>query len=84
MYKGFTVRERVIHGYQVPQTAIVIDAPAGCSQCQDCGFVQSGHEQCGVIPESLANDENVFPRLETGIVWYLEFVGDLQYVDTWL
>lgn len=91
MYKGFNVSERIIHDYQVPETAVVIDAPAGCAQCQEAGAqcqeagaVQPGHEQCGVIPEVLANDINVFPRLETGVGWFLEFVGDQQAVDKWL
>ena len=83
MYKNYTVREVILNDYQTPETAVVIDVPCGCNQCQDLDEVQPGHFACGLLPESLRNDENIFPRLNRN-EWLAEFVGDYSHVDEWL
>lgn len=85
MYKGFAVKEIVLHDYAIaPETAVIIDAPAGCSQCQDEGRVQPGHSLCSIIPDALANDENVYPSLDSSHGWILYFNGPNEAVDEWL
>ncbi|MCP5016933.1 MAG: hypothetical protein GY938_16945 [Ketobacter sp.] len=73
----------VLHDWEVPEMAVLIDAPTGCSQCEEAGQVQPGHSQCGVTP-ALTNDSNVYPRLEQGWGWILEFIGDDEHVDEWV
>lgn len=82
MYKGYRVEERIIHDYQCPETALVLDAPCGCNACND--HVQSGHEQCSASPDVLLDDPNVYKRLETGWGWFWGYCGPDKYVDKWL
>lgn len=79
MYKGYNVREIVVFH----QTVVIIDTPCGCSECQGAGKIQPGHRLCGLLPECLQNDKNIYPRLERG-EWYAQFVGDPELVDEWL
>ena len=46
MYKGYKVYEVILRDAQVPETAILINASVGCSQCEKEGRVQLGHEKC--------------------------------------
>jgi hypothetical protein len=84
MYKGYSVREVVLHDYETPETAVIIDAPAGCSQCQDEGQVQPGHSLCALIPDELAGDENIYPSLDSTHGWIMYFSGPDEHVDEWL
>ena len=84
MYKNYKVREIVINDYQNPETITVVDGVGcGCQQCQDAGEIQQGHFACGILPQALQNDKNIYPRLERG-EWYAQFVGDIECVDEWL
>jgi len=82
MYKGYRVEERIIHDYQYPETALVLDAPCGCEACND--HVQPGHGQCSTSPDVLLDDPNVYKRLETGWGWFWEYRGPAGNVDEWL
>jgi hypothetical protein len=81
MYKGFRVEEVILHDYEYPLKAVLIDAPCGCRQCEEVGEVQIGHSQCGIIPLELQGDPSVSARLEHGWGWVLEFVGSTDYID---
>lgn len=85
MYKGYKVREVILRDYAIaPETAVIVDAPAGCSQCQEEGRVQPGHSLCSLIPDALVNDENVYPSLDSSQGWILIFSGSNDAVDEWL
>ena len=84
MYKGYKVREIILHDYQHPETAVIIDAPCGCEQCQELQKVQPGHSLCSLMPDDLVDDPNVYPSLDDSHGWILYFVGDNEYVDEWL
>lgn len=83
-YKNFVVNEVILHDYQYPETAILINAPSGCPECNSKGVVQPGHSQCDIIPKSLIGDDKIFPRLEQGWGWILEYIGNNKSVDEWL
>lgn len=83
MYKGYKVKEIVLNDYFHPETITVIDVPCGCAQCEELNEVQIGHFACGLLPESLRNDQNIYPRMERN-AWYTEYVGDTDLVDEWL
>lgn len=83
MYKGYKVREIILNDYQVPETIIIIDASCGCIQCDEYGEIQQGHFACGLLPETLRGDKNIFPRLEHG-EWFAEFIGGAEHVDEWI
>lgn len=82
MYKGYRVDEEVIHDYQYPETAYVIQAPCGCAAC--CDEVQPGHLYCSTSPDELADAEHAFRRLETGRGWFWQYTGPIENVDTFL
>lgn len=83
MYKGYKVKEIVLHDYASPDVILVVDCDCGCNQCEELNEVQPRHSQCGLLPENLRNDKNVFPRLaDSG--WVAEFLGDYPHVDEWL
>jgi len=84
MYKGYKVREIILNDYQVPETIVIVEGVScGCQQCQEAGKIQPGHFACGLLPDELQNDGNIYPRLERG-EWYVEFAGDNEDVDEWL
>ena len=81
MYKGYTVTEKIIHDYQFPEVAFVLNASCGCSACKD--KVQPGHFACDTTPIELRNDKNVFARLENNC-WFFEYCGPIENVDSFL
>ncbi len=81
MYKGYLVTEEIIHDYQFPETAFVLNARCGCRACED--EIQEGHFACNTTPADLRNDNNVYFRLENNR-WFVEYVGDIKNVDRFL
>lgn len=78
MYKGYTVREEIIHDYEYPDCEIVVNAPCGCPACDK--QVQEGHFACSSSPEELVNDENVSRRLDNNR-WFWVYHGPVENVD---
>lgn len=81
MYKGYAVAEEIIHDYEYPETAIVLDAPCGCYACDE--EVQAGHFACSCSPAELTNDENVSRRLDNSR-WFWVYRGPPKNIDSML
>jgi len=82
MYKGYKVKETVIHDYEHPATELVVLAPCGCYGCDD-GW-KSGHAYCSASPDALINDNQVQRRYDSSYGWFWVYLGPSENVDSFL